>query len=90
MSDRATLALAVSTAALVPAVYGVCLPTVAEVRASSSNRVGLTTGETSAAIVAGGVVLALAVATRSPEVAAAGLAAVVGLAAAYGHARKAE
>lgn len=81
--DKATAALALSVVGLVPAVYAVALPNLAETRAQADDRGHLAAGERYAAVVAGAVVLGVAGATRSPEAALAGLVAVVGFSAAY-------
>ena len=89
MIDRATAALVVSTAALVPAVYAVSLPNLAETRAQADDRGHLAASEHYAAGIAAAVVLGVAGVARSPEVALVGLVAVVAWAAAYDHARRA-
>lgn len=89
MSDRATAALALSTVALVPAFYSAALPTLADTRGQADDRGHLEAAERYAAMVTGSVVLGVAAVTRSPEVALAGIVAVIGFSAAYAQARKA-
>lgn len=89
MSDRATVALSVSTAGLVVAVYSAAMPTLADTRGQTDDRGHLRACEQYAAIVAGAVVLTVAAATRSPEAAAIGLVAVVGMSAVYHNAIRA-
>lgn len=83
MTDRATAALAVSTAGLVIGVYGASLPTITEARGQADDRGHLSAGERYAAVVASALVLGVAGITRSPEAALVGLVAVVGLSCAY-------
>lgn len=90
MSDRASAALALSTVALVPAIYAASLPNLTDTRAQADDRGHLEAAERYAAGVAAAVVLGVAGVTRSPEAALAGLVAVVGFAAAYNRARRAE
>lgn len=88
--DRATAALTISTAALVPAIYAAALPTLADTRARADDRGHVAAAERYAALIAGSVVLGVAGVTRSPEVAVVGLVAVVAWAAAYDVARRVE
>lgn len=88
MSDRATTALALSTAGLVLSVYGTSLPTLADVRGQADDRGHLAASEKYAALVAGAVVLGVAGATRCPEAAVIGVVAIVALSAAYRTAAK--
>lgn len=81
--DSGKAALALSTAALVPSIYGLALPSMAETRAQPDDDGHLAAGEKYAAVIAGAVVLGVAGATRSPEAALAGLIAVVAFASAY-------
>lgn len=81
--DKGNAALALSTAALVPSIYALALPNMAETRARHDDDGHLEAGERYAAIIAGAVVLGVAGATRSPEAGLAGLVAVVAFAAAY-------
>lgn len=81
--DSGKAALALSTVALVPSIYGLALPNLAETRAQPDDDGHLSAGEKYAALIAGGIVLGVAGVTRSPEVAAAGLVAVVAFSAAY-------
>lgn len=83
MSDRATAALAISTASLVVGVYGASLPPLAEARSQADDRGHLAACEKYAAVVAGALVLGVAGATRSPEAAIVGLVALIGFSAAY-------
>ena len=83
MTDRGTIALALSTVALVPTIYGVVMPTMAETRAQADDHGHLARGEQYAAVIAGAVVLGVAGAARSPEAALAGLVAVVAFSAAF-------
>lgn len=88
--DKSSAALAIATASLVPAVYAVAMPNLADVRAQADDRGHLAAGERYAALVAGAVVLGVAGATRSAEAALAGLVAVVGFSAAYRKATQAQ
>lgn len=88
--DSGRAALALSTVALVPAIYGAVLPAMADARAQADDRGHLAAGEKYAALLTGAVVLGVAGATRSPEAAAAGIVAVIGFAAAYHFAVTAE
>lgn len=90
MSDRASAALAISTASLVVGVYGASLPTIADARAQGDDRGHLQASERYAAVVASAVVLGVAGATRSAEAAVVGLVAVIGLASAYRYAVNAQ
>lgn len=81
--DSGRTALALSTVALVPAIYGAVLPKMVDARAQADDRGHLAAGEKYAALLTGAVVLGVAGATRSPEAAAAGIVAVIGFAAAY-------
>ena len=83
MMDSGRTALALSTVALVPAIYSSVLPKMTEAREQPDARGHLAAGEKYAALVTGAVVLGVAGACRSPEAAVAGLVAVVGFAAAY-------
>lgn len=87
--DKSTAALAMAVVGLVPAVYSVALPSMADCRAQHDERGHLEAGEKYAAIVACAVVLGVAGATRSPEVALAGLVAVIGFSSAYRYATRA-
>lgn len=89
MSDRADLALAMSTVALVPSIYSAALPNLADTRAQADDRGHLAAAQQYATVVAGAVVLGVAGVTRSPLVALAGLVAVIGFASAYENARRA-
>lgn len=88
--DRATAALAISTASLVPAIYSAAMPTLAETRGQADDRGHLAAAERYAALIAGAVVLGVAGVTQSPEVAVVGLVAIVAWAAAYDVARRTE
>jgi hypothetical protein len=81
--DAGKTALALSTVAVVPSIYGVVMPSMTETRATADDRGHLSAGEKYAALVAGAVVLGVAGAARSPEAALAGTVAVIGFAAAY-------
>lgn len=85
MTDKGSIALALSTAAIVPSIYGVVMPSMADARAQSDDHGHLARCEQYAAIIAGAVVLGVAGAARSPEAGLAGLVAVVAFAAAYHH-----
>lgn len=87
MADASRTALALSTVALVPSIYGVVLPAMADVRGQADDRGHIAASEQYAALLAGAVVLGVAGATRSPEAALAGIVAVIGFAAAYHRAR---
>lgn len=88
--DNNTTALAISVVGLVPAIYSVALPSLADTRGQADDRGHLAAGERYAAMVAGAVVLGIAGATRSPAAALAGLVAVVGFSAAYRNATQAQ
>jgi ABC-type spermidine/putrescine transport system permease subunit I len=88
--DKSTAALALATVGLVPAVYAVAMPPMADCRAQADDRGHLAAGERYAAIVSGAVVLGVAGATRSPAAALAGLVAVIGFASAYRYATRAQ
>ena len=85
---HASLALALSTVALVPAVFGSSLPPLAEVHRSTDDT-ALATAQRSAVLTAGAVVIGVALAASSPTVAVAGLAAVLTFSLLYSHARAA-
>lgn len=89
MTDRASAALALSTAAIVPAIFAAALPNIADVRSQHDERGHLAAAEQYAALVSAAVVLGIAGVTRSPEAALAGIVAVIGFSSAYAHARKA-
>lgn len=89
MEDRSTVALALATVALVPAIYSAALPNLADVRGQADDRGHMSAACNYATVVAGAVVLGVAGVTKSPQAAAAGLVAVVGFAAAYSMARRA-
>lgn len=86
--DRATTALALSTVGLVPAVFGASLPPLADVHASDDPGGHLAAAQTSAVLLAAGLVLGVAVVTRTPLVAGLGAVAIAGYAYAYDHARR--
>lgn len=88
--DKSTAALSLAVVGLVPAVYSVALPSLADTRGQADDRGHLTAAEQYAALVSGAVVLGVAGATRSPAAALAGLVAVVGFAAAYRRATRAQ
>lgn len=88
--DKSTAALSLAVVSVVPAVYSVALPSMADCRAQSDDRGHLAAGERYAALVAGAVVLGVAGATRSPAAALAGLVAVLGFSSAYRYATRAE
>lgn len=88
-ADRATAALAISTAAIVPAIYGAALPNLADTRGQVDERGHILAAEQYAAVIAGAVVLGIAGVTGSPEVALVGIIAVIGYSSAYAIARKA-
>lgn len=88
--ERATAALALSTVALVPSIYGAALPAMSEVRGQADDRGHLAAAEQYAALVAGATVLGISAVTGSPEVAVVGVVAVVAFASAYRVARRAE
>lgn len=87
--DRNDAALAMSTVALVPTVYGAIMPTLADTRANPDVRGHLAHTEVVAAGIAGGLVLGMAAVTRSAAVAGVGLVAVGAMAYAYSSARSA-
>lgn len=87
--DKSTAALALAVVGLVPAVYAVALPSMADCRAQVDDRGHMAAGERYAAVVSAAVVLGVAGATRSAEAAAAGLVAVIGFSAAYRYATRA-
>ena len=87
MSDRATTALALSTVALVPSVFSAALPPLAAVHASKDEGGHLAAAQVSAILLAGSLVVSVAVATRTPMVAGLGLLATGMYAYAYSHAR---
>lgn len=86
-TDTNKAVLALSTIALVPTFYGAILPNLADVRSMADDRGHLAASEQYAAVVTGAVVLGAAAVTRSPEVAFAGLIALVAFSAAYHRAR---
>lgn len=88
--DKANAALALSVVGLVPAVYGIALPSLADTRGQADDRGHLLASERYAAAVSAAVVLGVAGATRSPAAALAGVIAVVGFAAAYRFATQAQ
>lgn len=90
MADRSDAALALATVALVPAIYAASLPNLAETRGQADDRGHLGAAQSYATCVAAAVVIGVAGVTRSPLAAVAGLLAVVGFAAAYDNARKAQ
>lgn len=81
--DKSNAALSLAVVGLVPAVYAVALPSLADVRGQHDDRGHLAEGERYAAIISAAVVLGVAGATRSPEAALAGLVAVIGFSSAY-------
>lgn len=87
--DKSSAALALSVVGLVPAVYGVALPSLADTRSQADDRGHLAAGEHYAAILSLALVLGVAGATRSPAAAFAGIVAVVGFSAAYRNAAQA-
>jgi Flp pilus assembly protein TadB len=87
MPRREDLTLALAAVALVPSVFGACLPNVAEVRASDDTQGHLEHSETAAIISAGALVAAIAVAGESWLTAIVGGAVVIGLAGLYRSAR---
>lgn len=70
--DRQTAALAISVAALVPAVYGAALPSLADVRSSWDERGHLAAAENYAGLTALFLVVGVGFATREPAVLAVG------------------
>lgn len=88
--DKSTAAVALATAALVPAVYAVALPSMADVRGQHDDSGHLVACERYAALVAGAMVLGVGAVTRSPAALAAGGIALVGFSAAYRHATQAQ
>lgn len=83
MADKSDAALALAVVGLVPAVYGIALPSLADTRGQADDRGHLAAGEKYAAVLSAAVVLGVAGATRSAPAALAGLIAVVGFSAAY-------
>ncbi len=90
MADRQVTALALSTVALVPAIYGASLPPLAAVRGHDDDKGHVKAAEHYAATTAAVVVLGIGIATRSAEVIVVGGIAVIAFHLAYTHARVAQ
>lgn len=90
MMDRQTAALSLSTVALVPSIYGAMVPTVAAVSANSSpaDMATVERAERLALATSASVVLAVGLATRTPEVVAVGGVVVLAFHIAHTHARR--
>lgn len=90
MSDSGDVALALSTVAIVPSIYGIVMPSMTEVRGQADDDGNLSRGEQYAAVISVAVVLGVAGAARSPQAALAGMVAVVAFAAAFHNSVRAE
>lgn len=89
MMDRQTTALALSTVALVPTIYGACLPPISNVRGTNDDAGHIAVTEKYAVVTASTVVLGIGLVTRTPEVIMVGGLAVIAFHLAYTNARKA-